>query len=70
MKLIQNEKSLSIVKIRPYHGREFVNFLIKQYCENNGILHQLSVVRMSQQNVVVEKRNRTLKEVGRTMTVE
>ncbi|CAH9088992.1 unnamed protein product [Cuscuta europaea] len=67
MKLIQNEKSLSIQKIRSDRGTEFLNSIIIQYCEENGIHHQTSAARTPQQNGVAERRNRTLKEDGRTI---
>ncbi|CAH9089121.1 unnamed protein product, partial [Cuscuta epithymum] len=67
MRLIQNEKSLSIQKIRSDRGTEFINYIIIQYCEENGIHHQTSAARTPQQNGVAERRNRTLKEAGRTV---
>lgn len=70
MKLIQKEKSMSIVKIKFGHGREFVNYVIRMYCEINGIQHQLLVVETSQQNGVTERKNRTLKETSKTMIIE
>lgn len=44
MRLFQNEKSLTIIKNRSDHGSEFLNQVIREYCEANGILHKLSVV--------------------------
>lgn len=43
MKLIQNEKTLTLVKIRSNGGSEFLNKAIRKYCEVHGILHQLSI---------------------------
>lgn len=62
LKLLQNQQSQSIVKIRSDRGTEFVNQVIQKYCEEHGILHQLSAARTPQQNGVAERRNRTLKK--------
>lgn len=70
MKLVQNEKRLSILKIISDHGREFVNHVIKKYCENNGIMHQLSSAITPQHNRVTERKNRTVKEASKTMIIE
>ncbi|VFQ93305.1 unnamed protein product [Cuscuta campestris] len=62
MKLIQNQASQTIQKIRSDKGTEFLNEIIIHYCEENEILHQTSAARTPQQNGVAERRNRTLKE--------
>ncbi|GKF37097.1 retrovirus-related pol polyprotein from transposon TNT 1-94, partial [Tanacetum coccineum] len=51
------------------NGTEFVNQTLRDFYENVGISHQTSVARTPQQNGVVEKRNRTLVEVARTMLI-
>ncbi|GJU42729.1 retrovirus-related pol polyprotein from transposon TNT 1-94 [Tanacetum coccineum] len=53
---------------RTDNGTEFVNHTLKAYYEEVRILHQTSVARTPQQNGVVERRNRTLVEVARTIT--
>lgn len=65
MKMLQNEKCSNIIKIQLDHGREFIKQVITSSCD--GIQHQLSVIGTPQQNGVVERRNKTLKEVNRTM---
>lgn len=52
LKLIQNQQGQSVVKIRSDRGTEFVNQVVNKYCEENGILHQLSAARTPQQNGV------------------
>ncbi|GKD92475.1 retrovirus-related pol polyprotein from transposon TNT 1-94 [Tanacetum coccineum] len=42
---------------------------LREFYDNIGISHQTSVARTSQQNSVVERRNRTLVEVARTMLI-
>nr|GEW10929.1 retrovirus-related Pol polyprotein from transposon TNT 1-94 [Tanacetum cinerariifolium] len=51
------------------NGTEFVNQTLRDYYEEVGISHETSVARSSQQNGVVERRNRTLIEAARTMLI-
>nr|GFB60087.1 putative ribonuclease H-like domain-containing protein [Tanacetum cinerariifolium] len=53
--------------IRTDNGTEFVNQTLSGYYEHVGISHETSVACSSQQNDVVEKRNRTLIEAARTI---
>ena len=66
-KRIENEKDLKIAKIRSDHGGEFENELFDEFCLNNGISHVFSAPRTPQQNGVVERKNRTIQEMARTM---
>ena len=66
-KQVQNEKSLKITSIRSDHGGEFQNSLFEEFCEENGIFHNFSAPRTPQQNGVVERKNRSLVELARTM---
>nr|GEV31542.1 copia protein [Tanacetum cinerariifolium] len=52
-----------------YNRTEFVNQTLREYYEQVGISHETSVARYPQQNSVVERRNRTLIEVARTMLI-
>ncbi|GJW53153.1 retrovirus-related pol polyprotein from transposon TNT 1-94 [Tanacetum coccineum] len=59
------------VSIRTDHGREFDNEVqFGNYCELNGISHNFSAPRTPQSNGVVERKNRTLQEMSRTMLNE
>ncbi|KAI3735918.1 hypothetical protein L6452_15444 [Arctium lappa] len=53
--------------LRTDNGTEFKNKIFEEYLESVGISHQYSPARTPQQNGVVERRNRTLVEAGRTM---
>ncbi|GJS89065.1 retrovirus-related pol polyprotein from transposon TNT 1-94 [Tanacetum coccineum] len=67
-KKIQNQLGCTIVSIRTDHGREFDNEVqFGEFCNANGITHNLSAPRTPQSNVVVERKNRTLQEMSRTM---
>ncbi|GJV91670.1 retrovirus-related pol polyprotein from transposon TNT 1-94 [Tanacetum coccineum] len=70
-KMIQNKLGCSIVSIRTDHGREFDNEVqFGNYCDLNGISHNFSAPRTPQSNGVVERKNRTLQEMSRTMLNE
>ncbi|GJS60589.1 zf-CCHC domain-containing protein [Tanacetum coccineum] len=61
----------SIAAIRTDHGREFDNEVqFEAYCDAQGITHNFSVPRTPQSNGVVERKNRILQEMSRTMLNE
>jgi len=61
---------LKILKVRSDHGGEFENEPFESFCEKHGIIHKFSSPRTPQQNGVVERKNRTLQEMARTMIHE
>ena len=67
---IQNEKGFTISCIRSDHGREFENVEFESFCDEQGIEHTFSAPRTPQQNGVVERKNRTLQEIARTILHE
>ncbi|GJQ93414.1 retrovirus-related pol polyprotein from transposon TNT 1-94 [Tanacetum coccineum] len=68
---IQNQLGSSIIAIRTDHGREFDNEVqFGAYCDALGITHNFSAPRTPQSNGVVERKNRTLQEMSRTMLNE
>ncbi|XP_042972660.1 uncharacterized protein LOC122304450, partial [Carya illinoinensis] len=69
-KRIQNEKGYTISSIRSDRGKEFVNKNIETFCDENGFIHNFSAPRTPQQNGVVERKNRSLQEMARTMLNE
>ncbi|WVZ62398.1 hypothetical protein U9M48_012154 [Paspalum notatum var. saurae] len=69
-KRAQNEFNTSIVKIRSDNGREFDNTNIEEYCDEVGIKHEFSATYTPQQNGVVERKNRTLITLARSMLHE
>jgi transposase InsO family protein len=66
----QNEFGLRIKKIRSDNGTEFKNSQIKGFLEEEGIKHEFSSPYTPQQNGVVERKNRTLLDMARTMLDE
>jgi hypothetical protein len=66
----QNEFGLRIKKIRSDNGTELKNSQIEGFLEKEGIKHEFSSPYTPQQNVVVERKNRTLLDMARTMLDE
>ena len=64
------KKGFAITCIKSDHGREFENIDFEEYCNEYEIDHNFSVHRTPQQNGVVERKNRTLQEMARTMLNE
>ncbi len=67
---VQKEKGACISSIRSDCGKEFINHDMISFCESSGISHNFSAPRTPQQNGVVERKNRTLEEMARTMLCE
>nr|GEV66074.1 hypothetical protein [Tanacetum cinerariifolium] len=55
--------------LRKDNGTKFVNQTLREYYEQVDISHETSVARSPHQNGIVERRNRTLIEVARTMLI-
>ncbi|XP_049364162.1 uncharacterized protein LOC125828888 [Solanum verrucosum] len=69
-KAIQLKVNCKIGSIRSDHGTEFENTQSEGFCAENGIHHNFSAPRTPQQNRVVERKNRTLVYITRTMMVD
>ena len=54
---------------RSDNGLEFVNSKFEEFCESRGITHEFSSPRTPQQNGVVERKNRALEHMVRTMLI-
>ncbi|CAJ2640870.1 unnamed protein product [Trifolium pratense] len=65
--LVEKESGLVIKAIRSDRGGEFTSNEFLKYCEDNGIRRQLTVPRSPQQNGVVERKNRTILEMARSV---
>jgi hypothetical protein len=66
----QNEFGLRIKKIRSDTGTEFKNSQIEGFLEEEDIKHEFSSPYTPQQNGEVERKNRTLLDMARTMLDE
>ncbi|GKA59844.1 retrovirus-related pol polyprotein from transposon TNT 1-94 [Tanacetum coccineum] len=69
LKMIQVRLKVPVRRIRTDNGTKFVNQTLREYYEKVGISHETSVACSLQQNGVVERSNRTLIEVARTMLI-
>ena len=69
-KRAQNEFEVKLKKIRSDNGIEFDNTNIEAYCDEVRIKHEVSATYTPQQNSVVERKNRTLITLARTMLDE
>jgi hypothetical protein len=69
-KRAQNEFELEVKKIRSDNGSEFKNLQVEEFLEEEGIKHEFSAPYTPQQNDVVERKNRTLIDMTRTMLEE
>jgi len=67
---LQNTRNCNIGSIRSDHGGEFQNEKFSKFCEKTGILHNFSAPRTPQKNGVVERKNKSLEELARTMLSE
>ncbi|GKD66653.1 retrovirus-related pol polyprotein from transposon TNT 1-94 [Tanacetum coccineum] len=58
-----------VIIVRIDNVTEFKNQVLQEYFKSVGISHQSSSVRTSQQNGVIERRNKMLVEAARTMLI-
>ena len=70
IKTLNNNPDVKVERIRSDNGTEFKNSVMKEFCEEKGIIHEFSTPRTPQQNGVVERKNRTLIEAAITMINE
>jgi transposase InsO family protein len=66
----QNEFELKVKKIRSDNGTKFKNLNVEKFLDEEGFKHEFSAPYTPQQNGVVERRNRTLIDMARTMLGE
>ena len=61
---------MKIKKDRSDNGTEFKNTNVDTFLDEEGISHEFSAMYTPQQNGVVERKNRTLIKMARTMLDE
>jgi transposase InsO family protein len=59
-----------VKKIRSDNGSEFKNLQVEEFFEEEGIKHEFFAPYTPQQNSVMERKNRTLIDMARTMLGE
>lgn len=65
--LVEKESSCQIVTLWSDNGGEFCSIEFTNFCASHGIKHQFTTPYTPQQNGVVERRNRTVTEMARSM---
>ncbi|KAK1601090.1 hypothetical protein QYE76_008369, partial [Lolium multiflorum] len=66
-KKAQRTYESEIKAIRTDNGTEFKNYTMQEFVDDEGIKHEFSAPYTPQQNGVVERKNRTIIEMARTM---
>lgn len=61
---------MPIASLRSDHGKEFEQLGFDTFCFKYGISHNLFAPKTPQWNGVVERKNRTLEDMSRTMLIE
>ena len=70
VKSVHNEFEVTIKKVRSDNGSEFKNTRIDELCDEFGIRHQFSLKYTPQSNGLVERKNRTLIDMARSILSE
>lgn len=68
--LVENERKCKIVTIRSDRGGEYTSNSFQEFCREHGIHHQLTTSYTPQQNGIVERKNRTILDMTRTLLNE
>lgn len=69
-KMVEKESGYKLKCLRSDRGGEFISNKFEDYYESREIRRQYSAPRTSQQNGIVERKNRTVKETTWTMLNE
>ena len=64
---VKNESGRKIKAIRSYQGEEFTSNEFQELCTTNEIQHFLTVLRSPQQNGIVERKNKNILNMARSM---
>jgi transposase InsO family protein len=68
--MVENEMDSKIKFLISDNGGEFTSKEFMDYYNRHGIKRQFSIARTPQQNGVVERKNRTIQEMARTMLMD
>ena len=66
----ENEFELKVKKVRSDNGSEFRNTRVEKWCGEKGIKHEFSTKYTPEQNGLVERKNRILIDMARSMLSE
>lgn len=68
--MIEVQSGLKIKVLRTDNGGEYTSNEFKAFCDEFGIVHQLTIPYSPQQNGVAERKNRTVMEMARCLLFE
>jgi transposase InsO family protein len=68
--MAETKTKLKIKCLRSDNGGEFTLKEFMEFCSENGIKRHFSVARTPQQNKVVERKNKAIHEMARTMLMD
>jgi hypothetical protein len=68
--LIENQTGKRLKEVRSDRGGEFMSSDFKEFCDKHGIKREYTIPRTPQQNGVVERQNRTMQQMARSMMNE
>jgi hypothetical protein len=63
----KQKKNLFISRIQSNHDKEFENTNFSSYCDEHDVHQEFCTLITSQQNGIVERKNRYTEEMARTM---
>lgn len=66
---VENQLDRKVKRVRSDRGGEYGTTFLKEFCEQNGIIHEVSAPRTPEQNGIAERKNRTLKEMMNVMLI-
>ena len=64
---MENQLDRKIKRFKSDRDGEYSTKTLQDFCEKNGIIHEVSAPYTPQQNGVAERKNRTLKEMMNSM---
>jgi transposase InsO family protein len=68
--LTENQIGKRLKAIRSDRGGEFISWNFKELCDKHGIKREYTIPRTPQQNGVVERQNRSVQQMARSMMNE
>jgi transposase InsO family protein len=68
--LTENQTGKRIKAVRYDRGGEFSSGNFKEFCDKNGIKREYTIPKTPQQNGVVERQNRSVQQMARSMMNE
>ena len=68
--LTENQTRNRSKEVRSDRGGEFMSSVFKEFCDKHGINREYTIPRTPQQNGVVERQNRIVQQMARSMMNE